>query len=156
MFLWLAVAVVSVSLIAAIAAFRFGVERGFRHHRQRELGAAFFFGAGTATAQMDHGGYGYALSTVIETIRSHGGLTDDAKILAPFGVEFPDNFTRSGTDQRGYRQGGGVPADTGTDRLEFPSCINPCVYLDYGISWHRASDTRRVPELWSETAPPGL
>jgi hypothetical protein len=41
---------------------------------------------------MDHGGYGYALSTVIETILTYGGLTDDAKILAPLGVEFPDNL----------------------------------------------------------------
>jgi hypothetical protein len=89
LFLWLAVAIVSVSLIAA---FHLGVERGFRDTIGNGNWGRILFGVGTAITQMDHGGYGYALSTVIETILTYGGLTDDAKILAPLGVEFPDNL----------------------------------------------------------------
>jgi hypothetical protein len=89
LFLWLAVAIVSVSLIAA---FRVGVERGFRDTIGSGSWGRILFGVGTAITQMDHGGYGYALSTVIETIFTYGGLTDDPKILAPLGVEFPGNL----------------------------------------------------------------
>jgi hypothetical protein len=89
LFLWLAVAIVSVSLIAA---FRVGVERGFRDTIGSGSWGRILFGVGTAIVQMDHGGYGYALSTVIETILTYGGLTDDPKILAPLGVEFPGNL----------------------------------------------------------------
>jgi hypothetical protein len=89
LFLWLAVAIVSVSLIAG---FRLGVERGFRDTIGDGNWGRILFGVGTAITQMDHGGYGYALSTVIETILTHGGLTDDAKILAPLGAEFPGNL----------------------------------------------------------------
>jgi hypothetical protein len=89
LFLWLAVAIVSVSLIAA---FHLGVERGFRDTIGNGNWGRILFGVGTAITQMDHGGYGYALSTVIETILTHDGLTDDAKILAPLGVEFPGNL----------------------------------------------------------------
>jgi hypothetical protein len=89
LFLWLAVAIVCVSLIAA---FRLGIERGFRDTIDNGNWGRVLFGVGTAITQMDHGGYGYALSTVIETILTYGGLTDDAKILAPLGVEFPDNL----------------------------------------------------------------
>jgi len=89
LFLWLAVAIVCVSLIAA---FRVGVERGLRDTVGNGSWGRILFGVGTAITQMDHGGYGYALSTVIETILTYGGLTDDTKILAPLGVEFPDNL----------------------------------------------------------------
>jgi len=89
LFLWLAVAIVSVSLIAS---FRLGVERGFRDTIGNESWGRILFGVGTAITQIDHGGYGYALSTVIETILTYGGLTDDPKILAPLGVEFPGNL----------------------------------------------------------------
>src|SRR5262245_60827194 len=88
-FLWLAVALVCISLISA---FRLGVERGFRDTIGNGNWDRILFGVGTAITQMDHGGYGYALSTVIETILTYGGLTDDAKILAPLGVEFPNNL----------------------------------------------------------------
>ena len=65
LFLWLAVAFVSVSLIAA---FHLGVERGFRDTIGTGNWGRILFGVGTAITQTDHGGYGYALSTVIETI----------------------------------------------------------------------------------------
>src|SRR5262245_22103652 len=89
LFLWLAVAIVCISLTAA---FRLGVERGLRDTIGNGSWGRILFGVGTAITQMDHGGYGYALSTVIETILTYGGLTDDAKILAPLGVKFPDNL----------------------------------------------------------------
>jgi hypothetical protein len=89
LFLWLAVAIVSVSLIAA---FRLGVERGFRDTIGNGNWGRILFAVGTAITQMDHGGYGYALSGVVETILTNGGLTADAKILARLGVEFPDNL----------------------------------------------------------------
>ena len=69
LFLWLAVAIVSVSLIAA---FRLGVERGFPDTIGNGNWGRILFGVGTAITQMDHGGYGYALSTVIETILTYG------------------------------------------------------------------------------------
>src|SRR5262245_10126663 len=86
---WLAVVIVCVSLTAA---FRLGVERGVRDTIGNESWGRILFGVGTAITQMDHGGYGYALSTVIETILTYAGLTDDPKILAPLGVEFPGNL----------------------------------------------------------------
>jgi hypothetical protein len=89
LFLWLAVAIVCVSLIAT---FRLGVERGLRDTIGNESWGRILFGVGTAITQMDHGGYGYALSTVIETVLTYGGLTDDPKILAPLGAEFPGNL----------------------------------------------------------------
>src|SRR5215472_15436158 len=89
LFLWLAVAIVCVSLLAT---FRIGVDRGFRDSIGDGNWGRILFGVGTAITQMDHGGYGYALSTVIETILKFGGLTDDPKILAPLGVEFPNNL----------------------------------------------------------------
>src|SRR5437016_5594692 len=89
LFFWLAVLIVCVSLIAA---FRLGVERGFCDTIGNESWGRILFGVGTAITQMDHGGYGYGLSTVIETILTAGGLTDDPKILAPLGVEFPGNL----------------------------------------------------------------
>jgi hypothetical protein len=89
LFLWLAVAIVCVSLFAA---FRLGVERGLRDTIGNESWGRILFGVGTAITQMDHGGYGYALSTVIETVLTYGGLTDDPKILAPLGAEFPGNL----------------------------------------------------------------
>jgi hypothetical protein len=89
LFRWLAAAIVCLSLIAA---FRIGVDRGFRDSIGDGNWGRILFGVGTAITQMDHGGYGYALSTVIETVLIYGGLTDDPKILAPLGVEFPSNL----------------------------------------------------------------
>jgi hypothetical protein len=93
LFLWLAVAIVCLCLIEA---FRIGVDRGFRDSIGDGNWGRILFGVGTAITHMDHGGYGYALSTVIETILKYGGLTDDPKILAPLGVEFPSNLRDPG------------------------------------------------------------
>ena len=41
---------------------------------------------------MRHGGFGYSLSSVIETILTHGGLTADDTILARLGTKFPYNL----------------------------------------------------------------
>jgi hypothetical protein len=92
LFLWLAVAIVSVSLIAA---FRLGVERGFRDTIGNESWGRILFGVGAAITQMNHGGYGYTISNVIETILTYGGLTGNSKILADLGTKFPDNLRNS-------------------------------------------------------------
>jgi hypothetical protein len=92
LFLWLAVAIVCVSLIAT---FHLGVDRGLRDTIGNGSWGRILFGVGTAITQMDHGGYGYALSTIIETVLTYGGLTNDPKILAPLGVEFPGNLRDS-------------------------------------------------------------
>src|SRR5215831_17841757 len=89
LFPWLFAAIVCLCLLEA---FRIGVDRGFRDAIGDGNWGRILFGVGTAITQMDHGGYGYALSTVIETILKFGGLTDDPKILAPLGVEFPNNL----------------------------------------------------------------
>src|SRR5262249_12731318 len=88
LFLWLAAAIVCLCLLAT---FRIGVDRGFRDSIGDGNWGRILFGVGTAITQMDHGGYGYALSTVIETILKYGGLTDEPKILAPLRVELPSN-----------------------------------------------------------------
>jgi hypothetical protein len=86
---WLAAAIVCLSLVAA---FRIGIDRGFRDTIGNGNWGRILFGVGTAITQMDHGGYGYAMSTVIETVLTYGGLTNDPKILAPLGTEFPANL----------------------------------------------------------------
>src|SRR5262245_35670767 len=88
-FPWLAAAIVCLCLIGA---FRIGVDRGFRDAIADGNWGRILFGVGTAITQMDHGGYGYALSTVMGPVLTYGGLTDDPKILAPLGVEFPNNL----------------------------------------------------------------
>jgi hypothetical protein len=92
LFLWLAVAIVCISLTAT---YFLGVERGLRDAVGTGSWGRILFGVGTAVTQMDHGGYGYALSTVIETVLTYGGLTNDPKILAPLGAEFPGNLRDS-------------------------------------------------------------
>jgi hypothetical protein len=86
---WLAAAIVCLCLVAA---FRIGIDRGFRDSIGMGNWGRILFGVGTAITQMDHGGYGYAMSTVIETVLTYGGLTNDPKILAPLGTEFPANL----------------------------------------------------------------
>ena len=86
---WLAAAIVCLCLVAA---FRIGIDRGFRDTIGMGNWGRILFGVGTAITQMDHGGYGYAMSTVIETVLTYGGLTNDPKILAPLGTEFPANL----------------------------------------------------------------
>src|SRR5215831_278955 len=75
-FLLLAVIVVCGTLLAA---FRVGVDRGFPGAIGTQTWGRILFAIGAAETQMDHGGYGYTLSTVIETILTYGGLTADPK-----------------------------------------------------------------------------
>jgi hypothetical protein len=84
-----AVAIVCISLIGA---FQIGIDRGFRETVGTGNWGRVLFGVGTAITQMKHGGYGYVISTVIETVLTYGGLTADSVILAPLGAKFPDNL----------------------------------------------------------------
>jgi glycosyltransferase 2 family protein len=88
-FLWLAVAIVCVSLTAA---FRLGTDRGLRDTIGPGAWGRVLFGIGAAITQMDDGGYGYTISTIIETVLKNGGLTGEPEILAPLGAKFPDNL----------------------------------------------------------------
>jgi hypothetical protein len=89
LFPWLAATIVCLCLLAA---FRIGIDRGLRDTIGDAVWGRILFGVGTAITQMDHGGYGYSLSTVVETVLTYGGLTDDPKILAPLGTQFPANL----------------------------------------------------------------
>jgi hypothetical protein len=89
LFPWLAAMIVGLCLLAA---FRIGIERDLRDTIGDESWGRILFGVGAAITQMDHGGYGYSLSTVVETLLTYGGLTDDPKILAPLGKQFPTNL----------------------------------------------------------------
>ena len=89
LFPWLAAMIVGLCLLAA---FRIGIERDLRDTIGDESWGRILFGVGAAITQMDHGGYGYSLSTVVETVLTYGGLTDDPKILAPLGKQFPTNL----------------------------------------------------------------
>src|ERR1700724_2034707 len=89
LFPWLAAAIVCLCLVAT---FRIGIDRGFRDTIGDGNWGRILFGVGTAITQMDHGGYGYAMSTVIETVLTYAGLTDDPKVLASLGAQFPANL----------------------------------------------------------------
>jgi len=41
---------------------------------------------------MEHGGYGYTTSNVVETVLIYAGLVSDPEILAKLGTKFPDNL----------------------------------------------------------------
>jgi hypothetical protein len=75
-----------------LAAFRVGIDRGF----DESIGAGAWgrtrFAIGAAITAMDHGGYGYTLSAVVETVLIYAGLTDDLKILADLGSKYPENL----------------------------------------------------------------
>jgi len=86
---WLAVALVCISLIAAL---RICFDRGLHDEIGTESWGRALFAIGAAVTQMKHGGYGYTLSNVIEAILGDGGLTDNASILAPLGAKFPENL----------------------------------------------------------------
>jgi hypothetical protein len=88
-FLWVAVTIVCISLIGA---FRIGIDRGLRDTIGTGSWGRVLFGVGAAITQMRHGGYGYTMSTVIETVLEYGGFTAAPEILAPLGVKFPDNL----------------------------------------------------------------
>jgi hypothetical protein len=68
------------------------VIRGFSGAIGTQTWGRVLFAVGAAVTEMDHGGYGYTLSTVIETILTFGGLTDDPKILADVASKYPDNL----------------------------------------------------------------
>jgi hypothetical protein len=89
LFPWLAATIVCLCLLAA---FRIGIDRGFRDTVGEGNWGRILFGVGTAITQMDHGGYGYAMSNIIETVLKYGGLTGDPEILATVGVQFPANL----------------------------------------------------------------
>src|SRR5262249_38684945 len=91
-FLWLALTIVCVCLVAA---FRVRLDRGLQGQIGKEAWGRLLFGLGAAITQMEHGGYGYTISNVIETILTYGGLTEDSKILADLGTKFPDNLRNS-------------------------------------------------------------
>jgi hypothetical protein len=86
---WLAVALVCVSLVAALGVC---VERRLHEEIGTETWGRALFAIGAAITQLKHSGYGYTLSTVIETILTYGGLTNDATILASLGAKFPENL----------------------------------------------------------------
>jgi hypothetical protein len=77
---------------ALFAAFRVGVAHGFPDAIGRENWGRVLFAVGTAISQREHGGYGYTLSTVIETVLTYAGFTNDPKILADIGTSYPDNL----------------------------------------------------------------
>jgi hypothetical protein len=87
-FFWVAIAAVCVSLIAA---FHIGVERGFRDSLGKESYGRILFAVGAAITRA-HGGYGYSLSSVVETILTFGGVTADPTILGNLETKFPDNL----------------------------------------------------------------
>ena len=89
LFPWLAVAIVYLCLVTT---FRVGIDRGLRDTIGDGTWGRILFGVGAAITQMDHGGYGYALSTVVETVLTYAGLTDDPKVLASLGAQFPANL----------------------------------------------------------------
>jgi hypothetical protein len=80
---------------ALLAAFHVGINRGFHDSIGTRAWGRVLFGAGAVITAMDHGGYGYTVSTVIETVLTYGGLTDDPKILADLGSKHPDNLRDS-------------------------------------------------------------
>ena len=86
---WLAVALVCISLMAAL---RVCFHRGLHDEIGTETWGRALFAIGAAITQMKDGGYGYSLSNVIETILTYGGLTNDASILASLGAKFPENL----------------------------------------------------------------
>jgi hypothetical protein len=89
LFPWLAAAIVCLCLLAA---FRIGIDRGFRDSIGVAAWGRILFGVGTAITEMDHGGHGYALSTVVETVLTYNGLTGDSDTLARLGAQFPANL----------------------------------------------------------------
>src|SRR2546423_11517290 len=88
-FPWLAATIVYLCLLAA---FRIGIDLGFRDIIGQGNWGRILFGIGTAITQMDHGGYGYAMSNVIETVLKYGGLTCQPAVLGTRGVQIPPKF----------------------------------------------------------------
>jgi hypothetical protein len=89
--LYLALAIVCLSLFGAI---RIGIDRGLPNSVGQESWGRVLFGVGAAITEMKHGGYGYTIARMMETVLMSAGLTDDPKILADLGMKFPDNLHR--------------------------------------------------------------
>ena len=89
MVLYLALAIVCLSFFGAI---RMGIDRGLPDSIGEESWGRVLFAIGAAITEMEHGGYGYTIASVMETVLTSAGLTGDPKILADLGVKFPDNL----------------------------------------------------------------
>src|SRR5262245_31979039 len=81
--------VVAISLFEA---YQVGDVRGFRDWIGQESYGRVLFAVGAAITQMQHGGYGFSISSVIETILTYGGITADNAILEKLGTRFPNNL----------------------------------------------------------------
>jgi ABC-type multidrug transport system fused ATPase/permease subunit len=81
-----------VVVISLFEAYQVGVIRGFRDWIGQESYGRVLFAVGAAITQMQHGGYGFSISSVIETILTYGGITADNAILEKLGTKFPNNL----------------------------------------------------------------
>jgi ABC-type multidrug transport system fused ATPase/permease subunit len=81
-----------VVVISLFEAYQVGVIRGFRDWIGQESYGRVLFAVGAAITQLQHGGYGFSASSVIETILTYGGITADNAILEKLGTKFPNNL----------------------------------------------------------------
>src|SRR5262245_11026079 len=81
-----------VVVISLFEAYQVGGSRGFRDWLGQESYGRVLFAVGAAITQMQHGGYGFSVSSVIETILTHGGITADNEILEKLGTKFTNNL----------------------------------------------------------------
>src|SRR5262245_30995011 len=81
-----------VVVISLFEAYQVGVVRGFRDWLGQESYGRVLFAVGAAITQMQHGGYGFSVSLVIEKILTSGGITADNAILEKLGTKFPNNL----------------------------------------------------------------
>src|SRR5262249_6674608 len=78
-----------------IAYFRVCLDRGLADTVGTGVWGRMLFAVGAAITEMEHGGYGYTISEVVETVLTRAGLTGDQQILDDLGVKFPDNLRDS-------------------------------------------------------------
>jgi hypothetical protein len=78
--------------LAVFAAFWIGVQRDF--HSRIGLGnwGRMVFAIGAAITELEHGGYGYVTSGVMDTVLQFAGLTSNPAILDTLGLKAPENF----------------------------------------------------------------
>jgi hypothetical protein len=88
-FRWLAISIICVALFAS---FRIGLVRGLSDSIGQASWGRVLFAVGAAVTEMEHGGYGYTTSNVVETVLIYAGLVSDSEILAKLGTKFPDNL----------------------------------------------------------------
>src|SRR5262245_15930151 len=91
MVLYLVLAIVGLSFFSAI---RIGIDRGLPNSIGEESWGRVLFAVGAAITEMEHGGYGYTIARMMETVLTSAGLTGDPKILADLGMKFPENLHR--------------------------------------------------------------